>query len=121
MTGPADTRPRLPGAAVRQRLPQRRHHWLIDFEHDGHRYTAGHGEYEDGRPAEIFMNTAKSGAALDVATRDAAITASLLLQFGCPAETLRRALTRNRDGSAAGALGRFLDMLAAQRDGEAAG
>jgi ribonucleoside-diphosphate reductase alpha chain len=45
--------------------------------------------------AEIFMNTDKNGTALDVAARDAAISASLLLQFGCPVETLRRALTRN--------------------------
>ena len=44
------------------------------------------------RLAEIFLNTEKNGTALDVAARDAAISASLLLQHGCPAETLRRAL-----------------------------
>lgn len=108
-----DSGPSIGGAQnTRQPLPQRRSHWLIEFEHGGHRYTVGWGEFPDGSPAEIFMNTAKNGTALDVAARDAAIAASLLLQYGCPVATLRRALTRNPDGSAAGPLGTFLDLLA---------
>jgi hypothetical protein len=45
----------------RQRLPNRRGHELVDFEHGGIRYTAGIGRFEDGALAEIFLNTAKHG------------------------------------------------------------
>jgi hypothetical protein len=44
--------------------------------------------------------------------RDAAVAASLLLQHGCHLDTLRRALTRNSDGSASGPLAHALDLLA---------
>ena len=67
----------------------------------------------DGRIAELFMNTAKHGTSLDVNARDAAVAASLLLQHGCPVETLRRALTSNGDGSASGPLARVLDIVGA--------
>jgi ribonucleoside-diphosphate reductase alpha chain len=97
---------------TRQRLPNRRGHELLDFEHGGIRYTAGVGRFEDGGLAEIFLNTAKHGSALDVIARDAAVAASLLLQHGCPVETLRQALTRNGDGSGSGPLARALDLLA---------
>jgi hypothetical protein len=97
----------------RDRLPNRRGHELLDFEHGGIRYTAGVGRFEDGRLAEIFLNTRKHGTGLDTNARDAAVAASLLLQHGCPLETLRRALTRNGDGSASGPLARALDLLAA--------
>jgi hypothetical protein len=39
------------------------------------------------------LSTAKHGTGLDTNAHDAAISASLLLQYGCPSETLRRALT----------------------------
>jgi ribonucleoside-diphosphate reductase alpha chain len=96
----------------RQRLPNRRDHELLDFEHGGIRYTAGIGRFSDGRLAEIFLSVRKHGTAVDVNARDAAVAASLLLQHGCPIETLRRALTRNVDGSASGPLARALDLFA---------
>jgi hypothetical protein len=101
-----------PTTAPRQRLPNRRGHELLDFEHGGIRYIAGVGRFEDGSLAEVFLNTAKPGTAVDTNARDAAVAASLLLQHGCPVETLRRALTRNGDGSASGPLARALDLLA---------
>jgi hypothetical protein len=99
----------------RQRLPNRRGHELVDFEHCGIRYTAGVGRFEDGRLAEIFLNTAKHGTAVDTNARDGAVAVSLLLQHGCPIETLRRTLTRNADGSASGPLARALELLAIER------
>jgi hypothetical protein len=64
--------------------------------------------------AEIFLNVpGKVGTAIDAVARDAAIVASIALQHGCGAETLRHALTRNVNGSASGALGALLDRLAA--------
>ena len=95
----------------RQRLPNRRQHELLTFEHGGIRYTAGVGRFADGGLAEIFLATAKHGSALDVTARDAAVAASLLLQHGCSVDTLRQALTRNSDGSGSGPLARALDLL----------
>jgi hypothetical protein len=100
---------------TRQRLPNRRGHELLTFEHEGIRYTAGVGRFADGGLAEIFLATAKHGSALDVIARDAAVAASLLLQHGCSVETLRQALTRNSDGSGSGPLACALDLIAEWR------
>jgi hypothetical protein len=99
--------------AARERLPRRREHILINFTTaDGFRYNAGLGYFDDGRLAEIFLNAAKIGTAIETAARDSAVVASLALQHGIPPETIRHALTRNGDGSASGALGTLLDLLA---------
>jgi hypothetical protein len=97
----------------RQRLPNRRGRGLLDFEHRRIRYTAGVGRFEDSRLAEIFLNRAKHGTAVDTNARDAAVAASLLLQHGCSLEILRRALTRNGDSLATGPCA--LDLLAEER------
>src|SRR5688572_1147583 len=104
-------------SAFRRRLPHRRSHELIDFEHAGHRYTAGVGFFEEGRLAEIFINVpGRAGSGIEAVARDAATVASIALQYGTPAETIRRALTRNTDGSASGPLGAVLDLLAGGSD-----
>jgi ribonucleoside-diphosphate reductase alpha chain len=91
-----------PTTVARQRLRNRREYVL---EHTGIQYTARAGRFDDGR-----ARTAKT--AVDVNTRDAAVAASLLLQHGCPLDTLRRALTRNSDGVASGPLAPAPDLLA---------
>ena len=96
----------------RERLPNRRLHELVDFEHGQFRCTAGIGRYADGRLAEVFLNVAKDGTALDTTGRDAAILASFALQHGASAEELRRALTRDAAGRPSGPLGTLLDLLA---------
>ena len=98
---------------TRERLPNRRPHELLDFEHAGFRFTAGIGRFDDGRLAEIFLNCSKVGTRVDVNARDAAIVASLALQHGARTDELRRALTRNSDGSAGGPLAAVLDMVEA--------
>jgi hypothetical protein len=105
----------IAAAPQRRRLPNRRSHLVLNFEHGGFAYTAGVGFFDDAgqQPAEIFLTTAKHGTVLDTNARDAAIAASLLLQHGCPAEALRRALTRNGDGSASEPLAHALDLLGA--------
>jgi hypothetical protein len=105
-----------PAGAARRRLPNRREHELVTFEHAGVRYAAGVGRFDDGSIAEVFLSTAKHGTGLDTNAHDAAISASLLLQYGCPSETLRRALTRNADGSPGGALAQALDIFEARDD-----
>ena len=104
----------IAAAETRRRLPNRRGHELLSFEHGGIHYTAGVGRFENGELAEIFLNTRKNGTAVDVNARDAAVAVSLLLQHGCRVDTLRRALTRNSDGSASGPVGRALDLLLAR-------
>jgi hypothetical protein len=47
-----------------------------------------------------------------VNARDSAVAASLALQFGCPLETLRRALLRDAHGVASSPLGVALDIIA---------
>jgi hypothetical protein len=59
----------------------------------------------------VFDHHCKHGTAVDVDARDAAV-ASLLLQHGYHVDTLRKALTRNSDGSASGPLANALDLLA---------
>lgn len=100
----------------RERLPDRRAHEILDLEHGGFRYAVGIGRFADGRLAEIFLTGAKTGTALDAIARDAAVVASIALQHGADPETLRRALTRNSDGTASAPIGALLDLLADQKD-----
>ena len=111
MTG-SETAPKVTMSS-RRRLPNRREHELFEFEHSGIRYTAGIGRFDNGALAEIFLSAHKHGTAVDLNARDTSIAASLLLQHGCQLDTLRQALTRNADGTAAGALAHVLDILAA--------
>jgi len=96
---------------MRARLPDRRLHELLEIDHDGIHYIVGLGSFPSGELAEVFLNTSKTGTAAAINAQDAATAASLLFQHGCPTEMLRRALTRNPDGSAAGPLGAVLDLL----------
>jgi hypothetical protein len=106
-----DACPQIP----RDRLPNRRAHTLLNIEAGGFRYVAGVGHYRDGRLAEIFLTAAKGGTAIDDAARDSAVVASIALQHGVDAHTLRHALMRNGSGVASGPLGTLLDLLANAR------
>jgi hypothetical protein len=99
-------------------LRNRRAHECFAFEHAGIRYTAGIGRFDDGRLAEVFLNGAKCGTDADTSAKDAAIVASIAPQSGAQLDTIRRALPRNRDGSAAGPLGCALDILTADQPRE---
>jgi hypothetical protein len=96
---------------ARRRLANRREHELVDFEHGGFRFTVGIGRFDDGGLAEVFLNCSKGGTPVDVNARDAAIVASLALQHGATPAELRRALTRNGNGSAGGPLAHALDLI----------
>jgi ribonucleoside-diphosphate reductase alpha chain len=99
---------------AREKLPNRRGHELVDFQHGGFDYIAGIGRFADGRLGEIFLTAAKTGTAVDAAARDAAIIASIALQYGASPAILQHALTRSSDGSASGPLGALLDLLSAR-------
>jgi ribonucleoside-diphosphate reductase alpha chain len=96
---------------ARQRLPNRREQWSLDFEHDGIRYRVGVGKFVNGDIAEIFLDCDKRGSAAETSARDCAVLASIALQHGVPLETIQHALVKLADGSAAGPLGKALDMI----------
>jgi hypothetical protein len=96
-------------SAHRERLPNRRLHWLYRFECDGQIYTGGIERFDDGRIAEIFINGAKVGTAAETNAQDAAIVASLALQHSCPIDTIRHALARS--GGSTGPLATLLGKV----------
>lgn len=120
MTGQPITIPR----GERAEPAPRRYHESFPFEHAGFKYRASIGRNAivdgDGRLAgagpvvEIFLNAGKEGGLLTVLAHDQAILTSLLLQYGCPIDDIRRALLRNSNGTAAGPVGVLLDQLAAE-------
>jgi hypothetical protein len=95
----------------RQRLPNRRACESLDFEHAKQRFSLTVGRFSDGRPAEIFLSSRHVGSPIEAIARDAAVTVSIALQFGADLETIRQALTKDHDGSAATVLGAALDIL----------
>jgi hypothetical protein len=101
--------------ADRNRLPNRRLSETFNVEVAGLRYKATISRFPDGGGiAEVFVSNHKAGNASDVAARDAGILVSLLLQHGCPIETIAHALSRNSDGTASGVIGAVLDKIGAQ-------
>ena len=97
--------------AVRDRLPNRRNALSTSFERDGARFEMTAGYYPDGRAGEIFLNADRANSLLDFLMSDAAILASLALQYGCPLDELRHALKRDGRGIAASPIGAALDQV----------
>jgi hypothetical protein len=95
----------------RDRLPNRRPAETVAFERDRSRYEMTVGYYPDGRVGEIFLNADRSDSLLDVLAHDAAIIASLALQYGCPLEAITHALKRDARGMAASPIGAALDLI----------
>jgi hypothetical protein len=62
--------------------------------------------------AEIFISNAKAGSHSDAAAKDAAVVASIALQYGVPVDVIRHALLRDPRGVASSPLGVALDLLA---------
>jgi hypothetical protein len=76
----------------RHRLPNRRGCEIFSFRHEDHTYTATIARFPDGRVAEIFLETGKIGSAVQAHAQDAAVLASIALQYGVPVETIRDAI-----------------------------
>ena len=98
--------------AKRRRLPDRRASESFNFTLGSFVYVATISRFNDGALAEIFLGNGKAGSASNANAKDAAIIASIALQFGVPVDGLRRAVLRNGPGRAAGPLGMALDILA---------
>jgi ribonucleoside-diphosphate reductase alpha chain len=90
---------------ARQRLPDRRQHDVAEIEHSGFKLTVGVGRYNNGKLAELFVDTHKTGTAIDTLLKDSAVLLSLALQHGASTDTIRHALSRT------GPLAAVLDHL----------
>jgi hypothetical protein len=101
-----------PNITARNRLPDRRLAETFELEVAGLRYTATISRFTDGRIGEVFLQNHKPGSQSDANARDAAVAASLALQFGCPLETLKRALLRDSHNRPSTPLGAALDAVA---------
>jgi hypothetical protein len=88
----------------RRRLPNRRANEIVDFEHDGQRYTAAISRFPSGKIAEVFLSSGKYGAAVHLHAQDSAVLCSLALQFGVPVETILHAVK--------GPIGHALELFA---------
>jgi len=111
MTEPSNDTAEPRNAPKRDRLPNRRASQNIAFDRDNLNFHMTVGQYPDGRTGEIFLDAEHSNSLLGVLTHDGAILASLALQFGCPLETIRHALKRDRSGIAASPIGAALDLI----------
>jgi ribonucleoside-diphosphate reductase alpha chain len=98
---------------TRARLVNRRANEGFDFECDRLHYHATISRFATGEIGEIFLSNTKPSSQSDVNARDAAVAASLALQFGCPLDVLRTALLRDARGEASSPLGKALDLIAA--------
>jgi hypothetical protein len=100
-----------PTQGQRIRLPNRRASQNISFEQNNLNYQMTVGLYADGRAGEIFLNSEHGNSFVDAIAHDAAILASIALQFGCPLETIRHAIKRDSSGAAASPIGAALDLV----------
>jgi ribonucleoside-diphosphate reductase alpha chain len=84
------------GHPVRQRLPRQRRSRTYAFEVGGAEGYATLGEYEDGRPGEIFVKISKQGSTIAGIMDAFAIAVSLGLQHGVPLASFVRKFTNMR-------------------------
>lgn len=104
---------------MRERLENRRLAETFEFDHhhpDGSiaPMICTLGYYGDrARIGEVFFATDHNvGTQLDVSLKDSCILLSFALQYGCPPETLRAAMTRDAMGRPEGVMGTLLDLIA---------
>jgi ribonucleoside-diphosphate reductase alpha chain len=100
--------------AARRRLPDRRPSISFDVEAFSLRFTVTASPFADNSIGELFIQSHKADSGAGIMASDSAIAASLALQYGCPVDVLRKALSRDARGNATGPLGVALDMLTGQ-------
>lgn len=98
---------------MRQALKNRRSHDVSEFSFHGNHYTLGVGYFDAGKkqPAEVFLDCRKITSETACIARDAAVVLSIALQYGVDLETMRKAITREEDGSPSSVTGMVLDIL----------
>ncbi len=103
---------------ARERLPDRRQAETLDLWHGGRRYHLTVGQYDDGRPGEVFLHGAKPGSDTDLLCDDIGVLVSRLLQHGDSPAALSAGLGKLVEGkSPASIIGAVADVLAAKAAG----
>jgi hypothetical protein len=95
----------------RQRPPNRRSAIAFGFSHGDLKYRAHIGFFKNGKPAELFLDSAKPNSTIDAFASDAAILISLLLQRGSSLAEIGHALRRTPQGAPASLIGGAIDAL----------
>lgn len=95
----------------REQLPNRRPNETLEFDRDGIRITLTVGYKPDGAVGEIFLNADRSDSMLDVLMSDAAIIASLALQYGVSLRQIAHSIKRDKFGIASSPIGAALDRV----------
>jgi ribonucleoside-diphosphate reductase alpha chain len=85
-----------PAATSRARLPRRRRSNTFSFRVADCEGYVTVGEYDDGRPGEVFFKVSKQGSTLSGVMDAFAISVSLGLQHGVPLSTFVRKYTNMR-------------------------
>src|SRR5262245_48944975 len=98
----------------RLRLPQRRGSTTFTVESQGLSFTVTASAFASGELGEVFITNHRAGSGAGIMASDSAIAASLALQYGCPLDVLRKALSRDSRGNASGPLGAALDRIIAE-------
>ena len=110
----AKTASRERESVARRRLPDRRESTTFAFEAQGLRFTATISRFDDGCLGEVFLTNHKAGSMAGINASDAAVVASIALQYGVPLEVIRHALMRDARGQPSGPLGAALDKIEVQ-------
>lgn len=95
----------------RERLPNRRPNETQEFDRDGIRIVLTVGYKPTGEVGEIFLNADRSDSMLDVLMSDAAIIASIALQYGVSLRQIAHAIKRDRFGIASSPIGAAIDRI----------
>jgi hypothetical protein len=97
--------------SARKRLPNRRSNTSFGLECSGLKFVCSVGYFPDGSVGEIFLTNHRVNSGAGIMASDQAVLASLAIQFGCPLETLRKAIMRDGAGRATSPIGVALDMI----------
>ncbi len=83
----------------RHRLPNRRPSHTETLEVAGQTFTATVGfDPVDDQPRELFLTAGKEGSLINAMLADAAVTISVALQHGIPAQSLAKSIGRLPEG-----------------------
>ncbi len=111
--------------AERRALPNRRQSDIHDLEVASRVYSVGVGFFDDNTIGEVFISGPKVGSEMDAMLADAAILASLGLQYGVPPAALAKTMSRLATGPLEAAtvpaspLGAAMDLVAELAKAEA--
>lgn len=84
--------PNMGTLLMRQMMPERRHSWTQKVRIDGQTVYMTVGEYDDGRPGEIFIDVSKQGTFLRGVMGSLARMVSIALQCGASVDVIIHAL-----------------------------